>query len=107
MLKSMGYNAVVTNRSTQALEFFKQDPDKYDVLITDQVMPELTGSELTQQILDIRPDLPIILCTGFSESLTAEKAAEIGIKEIIMKPIEMSELSRSINRVISSINNQA
>ncbi len=107
MLKSMGYNAVVTNRSTQALEIFKQDPDKYDVLITDQVMPELTGAELTQQILDIRPDLPIILCTGFSESLTAEKAAEIGIREIIMKPIEMSELSRSINRVISSINNQS
>ncbi len=104
MLKSMGYNAIVTSSSIKALKIFKEDPEIYDVIITDQVMPELTGAELAKQTISIRPDIPIILCTGFSESLTKEKASEIGIREIIMKPIEMAELAQAINRAITSIN---
>ncbi len=103
MLKSMGYNAIVTNSSKKALKYFTEDPEDYDVIITDQVMPELTGSELSERIIAIRPDIPIILCTGFSESLTPEKASEIGIQEIVMKPIEMTELAQAINRAITSI----
>ena len=101
MLRAMGYNPVVTNQSTKALEIFRQRPDDFDLVISDQVMPEMTGAELSEKILAIRSDMPIILCTGFSESLTSDQAQSLGIREIVMKPVEMNELAQAINRAIT------
>ena len=102
MLRSLGYEPVVTNTSKEALRLFEKQPSYFDVVITDQVMPEMTGSEMAEQMLARRPDLPIVLCTGFSESLTPAQARSIGIREVLMKPIEKRDLALSINRVISS-----
>jgi signal transduction histidine kinase/CheY-like chemotaxis protein len=101
MLRAMGFNPVVTNHSAKALEIFTQRPDEFDLVISDQVMPELTGAELSEKILAIRPDIPIILCTGFSESLTSDQAQSLGIREIVMKPVEMNELAQAINRAMT------
>jgi CheY-like chemotaxis protein len=101
MLSSLGYDPVVTPKSKEALEMFREEPDRFDVVITDQVMPEMTGAELTKELLKIRPDLPIILCTGFSEKFPREHAEAIGIREFVMKPIERRDLAEAIERAIS------
>ena len=100
MLESLGYEAVVTNESPRALEIFRQDPDRFDLVITDQVMPDMTGSELVKELLLVRPSLPVVLCTGFSEKLTPADAEETGIREFIMKPVERRDLAEAIRRAL-------
>lgn len=102
MLKSLGYDAVTTPESRQALKLFRQDPDGFDLVITDQVMPEMSGSELSKELLAIRPDIPIILCTGFIEKVTPEEIRAIGVRELLFKPVERRDLAAAINRVLSS-----
>ncbi|MBI4666237.1 MAG: PAS domain S-box protein [Nitrospinae bacterium] len=98
MLERVGYRVEVTNKPERALELFKANPDFYDILITDQSMPDITGAELARQVMDIRPSLPVILCTGFSHSITPYKAKELGIREFIMKPFAASELAQAMRR---------
>ncbi|MBM4148182.1 MAG: response regulator [Lentisphaerae bacterium] len=100
MLQSLGYEPVVTNRSVDALNIFRRDPDMFDIVVTDQVMPEMTGAELTRELLGVRPDLPIVLCTGFSERFPREKAEEAGIREFVMKPIVRRDLALAIERAL-------
>ena len=69
MLSALGYKSTVTSRSLEALGFFEESPNRFDIVITDQVMPGMTGSELAKELLRIRPDLPVILCTGFSSRI--------------------------------------
>jgi CheY-like chemotaxis protein len=102
MLKSLGYDAVTTPESRHALKIFRQDPDGFDLVITDQVMPEMSGSELSKELLAIRPDIPIILCTGFIEKVTPVEIREIGVRELLFKPVERKDLAAAINRVLSS-----
>jgi PAS domain S-box-containing protein len=102
MLEHLGYEVEVFNSSMEALQAFQAHPDKFDLVITDQTMPRMTGGELAREILTIRPDLPIILCTGFSESITAEKARDIGIKAFVMKPLVIQELAKTIRRVLDN-----
>lgn len=100
MLQSLGFRPVVTNQSAKALELCKRDPNRFDMVITDQVMPEMTGAELARELLSLRPDLPVVLCTGFSESLSANEAKACGVREVVMKPIERVELAAAIQRAL-------
>ncbi len=99
-LKRLGYEVTVRTSSVEALEAFRVQPDRFDVVITDQVMPNMTGVELAKELMQLRPDIPVILCTGFSETITADKAEAVGIREFIMKPIIAGDMGRSIRRVL-------
>ncbi|MFH1844378.1 MAG: PAS domain S-box protein [bacterium] len=99
-LGEAGFQVDVFTDSRAACHQFASDPTRYDLVITDQTMPNLTGAELAQQVLEQRPDLPVILCTGYSDTLTQEQAAEIGIKEYLLKPIFPEELLNTIHQVL-------
>ena len=100
LLEGLGYR-VTTHISPEAtLAEFRQHPEAFDLVITDMAMPKLTGTQLTHELLTIRPDLPIILCTGFSETVNAEIAKTLGIKEFIMKPVLRNELAKTIRKVL-------
>ena len=86
MLQDLGYRVVVTRSSTKALKIFREHPEQFDLIITDMTMPAMTGVDLARAVLQIRPDLSIILCTGYSELITEEDAKKIGIREYVMKP---------------------
>jgi two-component system cell cycle sensor histidine kinase/response regulator CckA len=88
----------VTTRPIEALEMFKQNPQDFDLVIADQTMPQMTGLELAHELLALRPELPIILVTGFSQLVTPEKAKAAGIREYIMKPLSISELTNAISQ---------
>ncbi|MDH5647845.1 MAG: response regulator [Candidatus Heimdallarchaeota archaeon] len=92
MLKNKGYAVTTLNSSKQAMEYFNSHADTIDLVITDQTMPDITGAELSKQMLQRGPNLPIFLITGFSEEVNSEKAAELGIKEYITKPLRLAEL---------------
>jgi PAS domain S-box-containing protein len=100
MLEHLGYR--VTTRSTGAAAFklFLQNPWRFDLVITDMTMPKMTGEELAKKLLLIRRDIPIILCTGYSASISKERARAIGIGEFVMKPIVIGELARTVRRVL-------
>ena len=100
MLDRLGYEIVANTSSLEVLDAFQAEPDKFDLVITDQTMPKMTGDELAKKIMEIRSDIPIILCTGFSERINEEKAREIGIKAFVMKPIEMREIAITIREVL-------
>lgn len=100
ILAGLGYAVSVFTSSEAALESFVAEPAKFDLIITDQTMPGFTGSELAREFLEIRPDLPIILCTGYSAVIKKEMIAEIGIREFIMKPFGAGDLSLAIRRLL-------
>ena len=100
MLERLGYSATVEKSSLKALEIFRQNPDEFDLVITDQTMPGITGAELSRKMLDIRPDIPIILCTGYSTIISESKAKSIGIKEFALKPLTINDVGRLIRKVL-------
>ncbi|MBL0713649.1 MAG: response regulator, partial [Desulfosarcina sp.] len=100
MLGRMGYRVTVFTRSDEALAAFREAPDRFDLVITDMTMPHLTGDRLARELMAIRPDLPIILCTGYSEQVSEEKAVAMGIQGFAMKPLIMAELNKLIRRVL-------
>jgi PAS domain S-box-containing protein len=100
VLEQLGYQVEAFSSSVKALELFKAGPDKFDLIITDMTMPKMTGAKLAQEVLAVRPDMPMILCTGFSEIINEEKAHNIGFKEYIMKPISIDQIARSIRRAL-------
>lgn len=100
MLESLGYHVTARTSSIEALEAFHSQPDKFDLVLTDQTMPNMTGAKLAQKLIEIRPDIPIILFTGFSERITEESAKTIGIRQYVMKPVVRGELARAIRRVL-------
>ncbi|MCP4370038.1 MAG: PAS domain S-box protein [Deltaproteobacteria bacterium] len=99
-LERLGYHVTARISSTDALEAFRAQPDKFDVVITDMTMPYMTGDKLAEEMIKIRSDIPIILCTGFSEIMSKEKAAALGIKGFLMKPVMIKELSKIIRDVL-------
>ncbi|MFA6411089.1 MAG: PAS domain S-box protein [Syntrophales bacterium] len=100
MLSKMGYDIWATTSSVAALKSFRLQPDHFDIVITDQAMPNMTGMVLSEELLKIRPDLPIILCTGFSEIITPARLEAIGIGGFIMKPFTMADLDATIRKVL-------
>jgi CheY-like chemotaxis protein len=101
MLQKMGYTVTVRTSSIEVLEAFRQNPEKYDLVITDQAMPNMTGTQLTQELTSIRPDIPVILCTGFSESVNKENYKAMGIRSFLLKPIIKKEMARVIREVLT------
>ncbi|MBW2062669.1 MAG: response regulator, partial [Deltaproteobacteria bacterium] len=104
LLERLGYKVTAKTSSLEALEVFKAEPEGFDLVITDQTMPQMTGEKLAQELLSIRPDIPVILCTGFSERLTAEKIKEMGVRALIMKPVVINQLARIIRQVLAQDN---
>jgi signal transduction histidine kinase len=102
VLTRLGYQVTACTSSVEALHHFQNDPAAFDLVITDMTMPHLTGKELATALLKIKPALPIILCTGFSETITEETAKRIGIKAFILKPIVMSDLAETMRKVLDS-----
>jgi DNA-binding NtrC family response regulator len=96
MLESQGATVTIFNDPLAALEVFKKDPEQFDLLITDESMPKLSGMHLSMQLLDLRPDFPIILCTGYSDHATAEAVAKIGIAGFMYKPLDTPRLIAQI-----------
>ncbi len=99
-LKRLGYRVTGQTRSQDALEDFIRDPDQYDLLITDMTMPHMTGDELIARVREVRPDLPVILCTGYSARVSEEAAAELGINQFMMKPVGFVDLAQALRRVL-------
>jgi CheY-like chemotaxis protein len=100
ILSELGYDVTSRMSSSEALALFKLDPSRFDLIITDQTMPEMTGDELAKEVLAIRPDLPIILCTGFSHLVDPHRAQAAGIRAFAMKPLTKSEIARTIRQVL-------
>ncbi len=100
MLESLGYKVFAHTNSKELLQTFKSAPQDFDLVITDMTMPEMTGADLSRQILAIRPDMPIILCTGFSALIDKEKAIAAGISEYIMKPVVKRDLAKVVRKAL-------
>ncbi len=100
IFERLGYKVEIHSRSLDALEAFKRNPGHYDIVITDQTMPKMTGAQLARELIAIKPDLPIILCTGFSDVISEDEAKSIGIKEFIMKPIVVSEVACKVRELL-------
>jgi DNA-binding NtrC family response regulator len=103
VLEHLGYQVTAVLGSLDALRLFRSDPASYDLVVTDQTMPHLTGGELAGEMLRTRPDMPIILCTGYSEMISREKALEIGIREFIMKPFDRKTLAGMVRDVLDNV----
>lgn len=104
MLEGLGYTLKVRTNSLEALEAFRSNPNGFDLVITDQTMPHMTGAELAREIMHIRQDIPIIICSGFSEQMNEEKARKMGIRAFVMKPVIRSELAQIIRKVLNQEN---
>jgi signal transduction histidine kinase/ActR/RegA family two-component response regulator len=100
MLSRLGYRLTTCTSSVEALELFLQSPEKFDLVITDMTMPYMTGDLLAKELISIRPDIPIIVCTGYSDRIDADIANEIGIRELVMKPVVMKDIAHCIRRVL-------
>ncbi len=99
-MTGLGYEVMVCTSSVEALEAFRTDPLRFDAVVTDQTMPHMTGEALSRALLQIRPDVPIILCTGFSHSMTSEKAKAMGIRAFLLKPLLIKDLGRTLQEVL-------
>jgi len=102
MLTSLGYHVTSRTSSIEALELFRARPHDFDLVITDMTMPNMRGNDLARKLLKIRPDIPIIVCTGFSEMITEEKARVLGIRRLVMKPIFKKDIARMIREVLEN-----
>ena len=100
MLERLGYQTTSCTGSIEALDTFRSDADRFDLVITDMAMPKMSGDRLAAELIKIRSDIPIVLCTGFSEILSEEKAASLGIKGFLLKPITMADLAQKIRQVL-------
>lgn len=96
LLTRLGWHATVSTDPLEALTLFEQNPDRFDVVVTDQTMPLLSGDELVVALRAIRPSTPIVMCTGFSQDFTAEDAAKLGIDRYLTKPLSFDEFERAI-----------
>ena len=100
MLEHLGYSVETRTSSMEALSLFRARPDRYDLVITDVTMPNMTGDELSMELMRIRADIPIILCTGHSDRISQDRARAIGIRALVMKPILIAEMARAIREVL-------
>lgn len=102
IFESLGYSVIAVSDPVEALEIFRNAPDEFDLVFTDLAMPKLPGDELTREIRSIRNDIPVIICTGLSQSLTKEKLDELGIRAVLEKPLLKKEMARVVRNVLDS-----
>ncbi len=100
MLTQLGYMVDVAETGEQAMRIFLEDPRRFDLVLTDHTLPRMTGNSLVKDLLDCRPDLPIILCSGWSHATEQERIQELGVKRFLPKPVEFEELSRVVRLVL-------
>jgi len=100
ILEHLGYEVTTRTSSLEALELFKAKPEFFDLVITDMSMPNITGEQLSREFMKIRPDIPIILCTGFSHIISKEKARGVGIKAFVMKPLVTKDLAETVRKAL-------
>jgi PAS domain S-box-containing protein len=100
MLQELGYEVTARTSSIEALELFRANFDKYDLVITDMTMPHITGEKLAKEFMNFRPDIPIVICTGYSEWISEESAKAMGIKEYAMKPLVKRDLAHIVRKVL-------
>lgn len=101
ILSNAGYQVEEYANGREAWEVFRQSPEDWSLIITDQTMPQMTGEELAVNIMKLQPDIPIILCTGYSESISIEKARKLGIKSYLYKPLSLDELLISVHKLLN------
>jgi CheY-like chemotaxis protein len=101
MLTSLGYEVMACTSGNEALQVFQQTPQSFDLVITDQTMPHMSGETLIRALRRIRPDIPIILCTGYSSSIDASKARGQGIEAFLMKPLSIDTLAPIVQRLLA------
>ena len=101
VLTQLGYDVTAYTSSVEALAAFQAAPHHFDLVITDYTMPQMTGDALTRALRRLRPDIPIILETGFSHTIDAEQAAALGIDAFLLKPWTVRELARTIAQVLA------
>jgi len=99
-LEGLGYTVITRTSSVEALELFRSKPNDFDLVITDMTMPNMTGDELAIELMKIRRDIPVVLCTGYSKNISDESAAEIGIKAFAYKPIVKADLAKTVRKVL-------
>ncbi len=102
LLESLGYTVTLETDPSKALQLFRAAPDSYDLVLTDMTMPRMNGAALTQNILSIRPEIPVILCTGFSELVNEAKARALGVKAFAMKPMARKSIAKLVRTVLDS-----
>ena len=100
LLESLGYDVTACTASHEAVDAFRKTPQRFDVVM-DQTMPHMTGEQLAQSLRRIRPDIPIIICTGFSHVMDAAKAQALGFAAFLMKPVDRYDLASTIQRVLA------
>ncbi len=99
-LTRLGYKVTCFVNSLDALRTFQDHPDQYDLVLTDQKMPDLQGDQLAEQVLRIRPDIPILLCTGFADEISEDESKAKGIREFLAKPFSLEGLAKAMRRVL-------
>ena len=100
MLEYLGYAVTICQRSIDALNLFKKEPDGFDLVISDMTMPEMNGDRLAVELMDIRPDIPIILCTGYNPRIDENMAKKIGVKAFIFKPLTFQQLAVMVRKIL-------
>jgi CheY-like chemotaxis protein len=100
-LEELGYQISSFTESDKAFEQFRTAPYDFDLILTDESMPKLSGSELARRVRKIRPDIPVIICTGFGNKITQEMVEEIGLSKVILKPVGPEDLARNIREVLA------
>ncbi len=100
MLKQLGYQVEVKTSAVEALAAFLEQPDRYDLVMTDMSMPNMTGDNLAKAMMNVRPDIPVIICTGFSHQIDEEKALAMGIRAFVMKPFAMKGIAETVRKVL-------
>jgi CheY-like chemotaxis protein/two-component sensor histidine kinase len=103
-LETYGYRVTGLEDSTEALNVFKANPDDFDLVITDMAMPKMIGTALSQRILEIRPDIPIIICSGYSETLDKEKATDLNVSKFLDKPVLIADLIENVTELLETPN---
>ena len=99
-LDRLGYRVTIRTSSVEALELFHLNPDAFDLVVTDMTMPNMTGDKLAIELMKIRPDIPVVLCTGYSKKISDETVSDIGIKALIIKPIVSADLAETVREVL-------
>lgn len=100
VLEQLGYFVTTRTSSVEALELFRSKPQLFDLVVTNMTMPNMTGAKLAVELMNIRSDIPVVLCTGFSKKISEKSAVEIGIKEFVYKPIVKADLAKIIRKVL-------
>ena len=100
-LEHLGYQVVGTTSASEALQLFKDNPRSFGLVITDYTMPKITGTKLAEQLLAINPEVPIILCTGYSEHISAQQSRRLGISQLLIKPINLAELGQAVDQALN------